>query len=686
MKREQGFVTGRKALAFLLAMMLFFALPPAVRAEGAGQDAAEAAFPESAESAFPEELRVGHPTALTGDFFTDLFGDNTADMDVRALLHGYNLINWDQAQGVYVVDTSVVSDVLVMEDEEGNHSYYLSLWNDLAYSDGTPITAWDYAFSLLLQLSPEMAEIGGHVYRADQILGGRAYASGEADSLGGVEVISDHQLVITLDHEFLPYFFETGLLLCEPFPIHVIAPGCRVYDDGLGAYIGNEDKTAEEPLFTAELLRKTLLDPKTGYNSHPSVVSGPYCLTAFDGTTACFERNPYFKGTMDGKVPEIKKITFTVADNDTLIAQLREGNLHLVNKVVYGPAILAGMPEEDLRYTNYPRIGLAEVSFACEHPAVEDMAVRQAIAWCMDRAQLTQEYCGGFGLTVDGYYGIGQWEYQLLDGQIDYPISTEGENALSDAEYEAAVEKWSGLNLDGLTKYAVDTEKANALLDEAGWTLNARGETYRPGTDDVRCKQTGGELFSLDLSLLLPEGHHMAEAMEAHFIPYLKECGIRLNLKTADMAQLLREYYREAERSTDMIFLATNFSVVVDPSVSMSMDRSENHLVWNSIYSDDEELYRRAVDMRRTEPGDTYEYVKRWVAFQERYNQVLPSVPVYSNIYFDFYTKMLQNYNVSSHVTWSQAIVEAYFGADEPEEPAEGPDGEWDDDTIEFFD
>ena len=29
---------------------------------------------------------------------------------------------------------------------------------------------------------------------------------------------------------------------------------------------------------------------------------------------------------------------------------------------------------------------------------------------CMDRKQMTQDYCQGNGLVVNGYYGIEQWE------------------------------------------------------------------------------------------------------------------------------------------------------------------------------------------------------------------------------------------------------------------------------------
>ena len=115
---------------------------------------------------YPEELIVGHPTVTKGDFFTEMFGNNTADIDVRALIHGYNLVNWDQNQGVYVFDPSVVVDVKVVDDTLGNRTYFLQIADDLFYSDGTPITAWDYAFSLLLMMSPEIEKIGGKIYRA----------------------------------------------------------------------------------------------------------------------------------------------------------------------------------------------------------------------------------------------------------------------------------------------------------------------------------------------------------------------------------------------------------------------------------------------------------------------------------------------------------------------------------------
>ena len=796
----------KKFLSLLVTLVLCFTMLAGTwssLAEEAGlpemeeTEATDAEEEETAEEAeeieYPDELRVGHTTITKGDFFTEMFGNNTADIDVRALIHGYNLVNWDQNQGVYIIDESVVENVMVVADEDGNKTYFLSLYDDLYYSDGTPITAWDYAFSLLLMMSPEIEQIGGKIYRAEHILGYKEYITGELPYLTGVGVIDDHQLAITLDGEFLPYFFETGLLLCVPYPISEIAPGCKVYAGdaldmgdgyGYGIRIGNEDPEIEEPIYTAELLEKTIMDPETGYNSHPAVSSGPYVLTDYDYETAHFRINEYYKGAWaystlpddyayevkeyndagtgtlnshdgpnivrmmrfadDGTEepiylvkPTIERISFSLADNDTMKEDLESGKFHLVNKVTYAPVILQLMgissdpiepvPDHEveekeepaeafaeepvtIERQNYPRIGMAFLTFDFTKPAVHEMEVRQAIAWCMDRQQMMQDYCKDFGVVVNGYYGIEKWEYLICEGAVDFPISYVGDQeatpqnrqewtkyanmyAASDEELEQMTEAWDSLSLDGLTDYEVydadRTEKtgipkAVKLLEDAGWTLNREGGEFRPGEDDVRCKMIDGELIALDLTLMYPRTNHIVDTIQENFLDNLAEAGIRVTLVPEDMEELLKAYYNEKERTTDMIYLATNFHVVVDPSITYSTDRTLGHQVWNNTFSDDAELWERAVNMRKTEPGDVYSYVSKWVAFQERYNEVLPAIPLYSNIYFDFYTSQLQNYIITAHVTWTQAILEAYFGEnpeDAEEETEEEDDGE---ESFEF--
>lgn len=673
-------------LMFLLAA--FFGMPASVRAEDVQ----------------PEELMVGNPNPFRGDFFADMFGTNGSDLDVRALIHGYNLINWDQSQGTYAVDPSVVKTYSTKTDARGNKTYTFTLWDDLYYSDGSEITAWDYAFSFLIQMSPEIEKIGGKIYRAEHILGNKAFLQGKSKTLQGVRVISDRELEITLDRAYLPYYYEEGLLLCVPYPISVIAPGCKVHDDGDGVYIGN-DGEAGEGGFTADLLKDTILDPETGYNSHPSVTSGAYILDSFDGTTCHFTINPNFKGvwlsgrssadikeenlveTVDGEgnplflvKPSIEKLGYTSVKGNEIADKFKSGELHLVNKVVDGSAIDQMLDSNQAKSIAYPRVGLSFLTFSYEMAAVREPAVRQAIAWCIDRDQVTKDYCGRYGTRVDGFYGLQQWEYLMAEGKIGYPIlkgydSEDGpavpddgssrfpnRYAHSHGEYMDMLSRWRALNLQKLTAYSVDIEKANSLLKNAGWNLNQDGGSFREGTDDVRCKRMNGELVALDLKLMYLEGSKISDILSQNAMDNLNACGIKLTLVPASADDLLSAYYRQSERTTEMIFLATNFNTVYDPAIMLSTDTSADHELWNTMYTNDEELYRLAVNMRKTEPGDVFNYLKKWVNFQERYNKVLPAIPVYSNTYYDFYIPQLCNYSITSHTTWAQAIIESYLG------------------------
>ena len=627
-----------------------------VQACALGESAEETpATPETPE--IPSELVVANPTHLNGNFFSSMFGNVTSDLDVQRLIHGYNLIMWDEEGSIYKEDDSVVCGVLKTADEEGNHTYMLSLYEDLYYSDGSKITAWDYAFSFLFEIAPEVVEIGGTPLRLEYLKGYKEYISGEKMELAGIRVLNDMTLQITLDHDYLPFFYEMGLMYCNPIPIQAVAPGCKVYDDGDGVYIASKFNKWNRNAFTGQLLKNSVLNPSKGYLSHPSIVSGPYKLTGFDGTTATFEINPYFKGTASGAKPTIKKLTYTLGDNDTMIEDLESGKLGLLNKVTYKETIQKGM-QSGFQMESYPRTGLSFISFLGESVPVQSLNVRQALAYCLDKDEIVNGYSGSFGMRVDGYYGSGQWMYGLINGTIPPPV----ENA---SEEETA--EWAALNLDGLSTYETgsregDVQEAIRLLEEDGWTLK-EGET-------VRSKRSDGKLYKLDLKMLYPRGNHVAEQLQVYFADILAEAGVSLKLIPMENEELLRTYYHQRIRNCDMIYLGTNFHPVYDPSVSfMTSSVIENWPNWNNSESRSKELEEATVKLRQTQPGAVLEYCKNWISFQEVFSQVLPIIPIYSNVYFDFFTGYLQNYHADGNVTWAEAIVEAYLG--EPEEQAD---------------
>lgn len=612
-----------------------------------------------------EELIVGTATAMSGCFFGDMWGENTADMDVRTLLHGYHLVQWNGDEGSYGIDPSVVSGLVVTDDAAGNRTYTIALYSDLLYSDGTPITARDYAFSILLSIAPQTAQIGGSISGGSYILGIDEYLSGRSTELAGLRVLDNRQFSLTIKAEYLPFFYELAPLNYCPYPITVIAPGCEVVDDGNGAYIRGP--------FTADTLRTTVLDANTGYLSHPSVTSGPYKLTSYDAqaNVASFEINPFYKGNSEGKVPQIQRLVYKWVPAGEMMTQLANGEIGLINKCVNADLITQGMQllsTGKAAVSNYARSGFSFISFSCERPTVGSAAVRKAIAHCFDKDTFIQSYVSNYGYRVDGYYGIGQWMYRLVSGAVASPLAPLAEDATAEEEraYEEKLAAWESLNMNDIPVYNLDVQEAVRLLEADGWTLNKDGARFDPTRDTVRCKEIGGTLTALELSLLYPEGNAVGTALESVFVNNLKQAGIVLRVESKPFQELLEVYYRRQERTYDMIYLATNFANVFDPSRTFAPDDAHQG-VDNRTGIADQELYELAVAMRLTQPGDTLAYCQKWVNFQKRLAEVLPVIPVYSNVYFDFYTPTLQSYNAGSNVSWSEAIVEAYLGDGEAE-------------------
>ncbi len=613
-----------------------------------------------------EELIVGTATAMTGQFFTDAFGTNTADIDVRSLLHGYHLVKWNGADCAFGIDQTVVSGLVSVAQEDGGKQFIIALTNDLQYSDGTPITAKDYVFSILLTASPQMAAVAGMAANLTYIAGAKEYMDGKTSVLSGVRLLGERQFSITISGDSLPFFFEMGWLDFCPYPISVIAPGCEVKDEGKGALIQNMDPEVKKPIFTEALLKATVLDPEKGYLSHPAVTSGPYVLTSYDADAreAKFALNSYYKVDTQGKKPTIPQVTFRYMEPGTMIDEIRGGKVDLLNKCVQAEVIQAGMPLASAGVafrSSYPRSGLSFISFACEQGPAQFQSVRQALALCLDRDQFVADYVQNFGQKVNGYYGEGQWMQQLVNGTLPPPLEQIAEQTGGEGTeaYQKAVEAWDALNLDSLDAYEVDMERAKGLLTKDGWTLNEAGKDFTEGTDFVRCKKVDGKLMPLSLSIMVTENHGIEAKLEG-WQQNLAALGIRLTVEAKPYEVLLSRYYRKEPRGNDMFFIGSNFLTLFDPTGAFSVFDSEQGAL-NTTGLRDEKLMQLALDMRRTEPGDLFGYCQKWVAFQEYWNEVLPMIPLYSNTYFDFYAPRLRDYGINENITWAEALNNAYL-------------------------
>ena len=599
-----------------------------------------------------EKLTVGITTPFSGNFLDDVLGSNICDQDVRELIHGYNLVTWDPDKGSFEFNQPMVTGGLA----SGNSQVYvISLAENMTYNDGSRITAKDYAFSLLLLGSPQLKEAAGSRGSIARILGGTDYMSGKTKELAGIRLMGDYQFSITIDPTYDPYFYQLKILDISPLPINEIAPGCAVKSNDRGVYI--------EGQFTSALLEKTILDPETGYMSHPKVTCGPYKLTAYDGNSVTLDLNNRFLGDKDGEKPTIPQIVIQVTEPKFLIGDLATGAVDLAVRCARSDQLQAGISlvsGGDFRMKAYSRAGLSFISFCTEKGPTANLSVRQAAAMCMVKLALTDAYLGRYGTTVNGYYGIGQWMFRLATGAMSLSAG-EGEEGEQAEESDL-----SDISIDRLTGYPLDPAGAAKLLEEDGWNLNADGGAY---TDGVRYKALDGKLIPLKLKLIYPEGNGAGPMLKKYFGDHLEQAGIELVTEAIPMTELLEYYYRQKERDCDMILLGTNFNDVFDPSG----EYDEN---WTSYLNNitDPELAELAVEMRSTQPGDAAEYCRRWLAYQERRAAVAAEIPLYSDAYMDFHISALQEYAPAPTGDWSMAIQSAVLSDPEAEEDLGGED------------
>lgn len=606
-----------------------------------------------------EKLVIGSLTAPNGAFSTEMWGNNTVDIDIRAMLHAYDTVTLTQNHGL-VINTNVLKSVQVGYPESGQAVYLLDFSDQLRYNDGTPIAAKDYAFSLLLGGAPEIEAIGGTRQGRSHINGYTEYALGLSDSITGVRMVSDHELVLYVSGDYLPYFYGYAMVSMKPLPISEIAPGCDVRDDGNGIYIAMADDAATidaaglpytPGVFSAEMLAETMLNAEHGYLSHPSKTTGPYSLLDYDADAGVvnFVINEHFIGNYEGQKPHIEFVEYRTLHPDTMVSDLIEGRVDLLNKMtdssLVAEIMTAQKPDRGISQGSYLRTGFAFLAFACEDETVSSLAVRRALAMGIDKDAFIEQYLPGSALKVHGYYGLGQWMATYTGSDPDDPIDVAGA-------------------LESLAM-PVDLDAANAMLDADGWVYDATGAPY-PG-EGPRYRKTDDGYAPLALRLALTEENDIAAGMGEMLGEVTAQLGIGLDITEMAFPQLLAHYYRQEERTYNLFFMASNFNYIFDPYYDFhTADEFQGML--NTSGLRDEELMARAFELRQTPPAEMDEYIEDWLHFQERFVEVLPLVPLYSNVYFDFYTETLQNYNITLHSSWAQALPYAYFGEPEAEE------------------
>ncbi|HCX78739.1 MAG TPA: ABC transporter substrate-binding protein [Firmicutes bacterium] len=569
---------------------------------------------------------VGSP-AISGDFIYG-FGNSSYDKWVKDLTGGFMGTHYVTADGAYAVNETVVKDLKIDKDADGNKTYTYELQQDLKWNDGEPITAKDYVFTLLWEASPEWAGAGATSSNGDGLVGYEAYHEGDSKVFAGVKLIEDYKFSVTIDAEQLPYFYEVEYGSCRPLPMHAWTVKAAIESDENGSQLTT---TAETEEWTLKYGTKRISQTE---RFAPTVTCGPYNFVSFENNAVTLKANPEFKGDWAGKKPQLEFVIIKYINQDTDVDQVINGSVDAVVGVIEAEKIEKARNDANTKFTDYPRNGYGGVFFHCDFSPTNDPNVRKALAYLMDRDEILKNVIGGYGSTVNGMYGFAQWMYKDNKEAID--------------------------NLPNLV---LNQDYANDLLDETEWVYDKDGNAF----DRSKATKDGGyfrynkEGKPLVVEHLGSEDNNVTDNVEIQWKANCPYAGIDFRLTRCDFSKLLKHYYGGfdlgAERQYNSFNLATGFTATFDPYYDYH-SKFYHQMYMQTEQLKDDRMDEITVRMRRYEPEQKQEYSAAWLEFQQLWNELLPVIPLYSNQYHDIYRGKLSGFNTNPYHDWTDIICQ----------------------------
>ena len=448
---------------------------------------------------------LGNSTDLSGKFRYATFGGNNpgaADLDVQGLIVGLETVVASK-EGGYVWNDTVVAEHSEVDNEDGSRTITIKLHDDLKFSDGSKVTAKNYVAFTLTFSTPVAAQAAGKDHMSGMNFVGfdafNAYDGTNAAEDGsvskefkGIRLLDELTFSVTVDPQYLPYFYSIayGSFSAQYLPLWL--GEFDIMDDGNGVYLSDGFYAKDGDSFAhAAHIEASAWDKTDAYP-----YSGPYMVESYNEAdkSATLVKNPEFKGNYEGTVPAIEKVVYKKIVTDTQIADFTSGNLDVIAGITGGnetneAITLADSSNGKYVYSHYSRAGYGKLGFRGDFGPVQFVEVRQAIAYCMDRATFAKDFTGGFGGVVDGPYYTGSWMYKA---------------AVAD-----------GMMLDA---YATSADSAIAVLEAGGWVYNAEGGEY---TDGVRYKKIpAAEIQPQDITFQSKDGaYKTVQVGEDYYMP-----------------------------------------------------------------------------------------------------------------------------------------------------------------------
>lgn len=615
------------------------------------------------------QVVIGTSTEASGDWAYSAFvrNPNATDKAVMTLTDDMTTVDSDQ-HGDYGINKTVVKSYERIEEENGNVTYKFVINDGLKFNNGEAVTAQNFVAWTMFVTSPAGKEMGVVSATYNMLPGGLAYRNGETNVLSAVRLYDEKTFSITIaktgedgETSYLPYYYDITYAAMQAVNLtYWFGEGWSVKDDGEGVYFVNADGKE----FTAETVGETVEAARFATGNR--VTAGPYNLVSFDQSSReiVLEVNENYNGNFEGQKPGIQKLVIVKTSEDTVMDMITTGQIQIYSQIADGSEVNAVMDLIEAGTINsstsqYDRAGYGYFGFACDLGPTQFTEFRQAIAYLLDRVEFAQTFCKGWGSVVHGPY-----------------CTAFTMTAKTDIEKK-------------INHYDYNPEKAVELLKQAGFVYNADGSDYVDGSGEVRYAKVTEEQAKYyesfnkvlaDGTILMPATVNWASS-EGHAVSALlstmlansdatKAAGVSIVKTEMTFPSLLSYMYRQETNGAvgdftvptyNMFNLATGYNGgVYDESYNWTTDPEYIEQGMNVQHLYDKELDKLSMDMvYGVEPGDEATYLSLWEKYIIRWNELLPMVPLYSNIYVTVYPNTIDNYAEDSFWGFERAILYA---------------------------
>ncbi|MEO8286000.1 MAG: peptide ABC transporter substrate-binding protein [Chloroflexota bacterium] len=363
-----------------------------------------------------------------------------------------------------------------------------------------------------------------------------------------------------------------------------------------------------------------------GYYSDPTllVTSGPFKVDRWDqDQQLVLVPNPYYSLTAP---PLLKKVVYRfITDRDTRIAQLKSGDVD----VLFGSTFPAPdaqfkqLEQAGMKAENAPAPNWEHLDLNLDQPYFKDKAVRQAIAYAINRQKIVDDVSFGAWRVTDTMVPPKYWT------SVQHPDFPE--------EWKAKFP---------LHTYPYDPVRANRMLDQAGWVQ---------GPDGIRAK--GGVRLSFRYDTTNAPVRKLVQALVQ---TDLKAVGIE-----ARVAQQNSDDFFDSA-STGDFDMAEYAWIQNDPySAGDTFDSANIPTLENDFVGSNRPRYRNPHfdELSRIASGelDSAKQYPLQAELQAIYSEDLPAISLFARTIVQIHKPNLMNWDPSFSYSALSKIAAIYF-------------------------